>query len=96
MAGESLYLVCYDICGEGSETRLRKVYKTMRAHGEHQQYSVFLCSLTPMRLAELEGELEQVLDHHKDQVLIAPLGRRSAVYMIGRGLVEPEDVVRIV
>jgi CRISPR-associated endonuclease Cas2 len=38
------YLVCYDIC---DDKRLRKVFQTMRNYGDHLQYSVFECQLTP-------------------------------------------------
>ncbi|MEQ1508712.1 MAG: CRISPR-associated endonuclease Cas2, partial [Myxococcota bacterium] len=64
-----LYLVTYDICGEGSDKRLRRVYRTLRGYGEHLQYSVFRCVLTDRQLAELEGALDREIDHHKDQVL---------------------------
>jgi CRISPR-associated protein Cas2 len=37
------YLVCYDV-SDGK--RLRKVFKTMRAYGDHLQYSVFECQFT--------------------------------------------------
>ena len=45
-----LYLVAYDIC---DPKRLRKVFKTMRGFGEHLQFSVFQCDLTPMARVDL-------------------------------------------
>jgi len=97
----TLYLVCYDICGREADRRLRQVYKTMRAYGEHVQYSVFRCVLTELRLAELEGKLEGVIDHHKDQVMIVPLGnadhpRSWEMYTLGVPMESPERIVRIV
>jgi CRISPR-associated protein Cas2 len=41
------YLICYDI---SDEKRLRKVFKAIRSYGDHLQYSVFECRLTPMDL----------------------------------------------
>lgn len=37
------FIVCYDIC---DPKRLAKVFKTMRAWGDHLQYSVFECQLS--------------------------------------------------
>lgn len=96
-----LYLVCYDICGDGAPARWRKVYTLMRGHGDHLQYSVFRCSLTPLQLERLLGELEVVIDHDRDQVMFVPLGRSDApkswrAFSIGQALDDPERVVRIV
>lgn len=38
--------VTYDIC---QDKRLARVHKTMRGFGDHLQYSVFECQLTPAR-----------------------------------------------
>jgi CRISPR-associated protein Cas2 len=65
------YLVCYDIC---EDKRLRKVYQTMRNYGDHLQYSVFECQLTPIDLARCRAELSQIIDHREDQVLFVDLG----------------------
>jgi CRISPR-associated protein Cas2 len=65
------YLVCYDIC---DEKRLRCVFKTMRAYGDHLQYSVFECQLTPMDLARCRADLAEIIDHKEDQVLFVNLG----------------------
>jgi CRISPR-associated protein Cas2 len=67
----AVYLVTYDIC---DNRRLRDVYKTMRGAGDHIQYSVFRCELSPRELVELTGRLETLLDHREDQVLIVDLG----------------------
>lgn len=96
-----LYLVCYDVCGQESDKRLRKVYKTMRGFGEHIQYSVFRCVLTDLQLARLEGALAEVIDHRKDQVMIVPLGNADRpeaweMYTLGVPVDAPDRVVRIV
>ena len=46
------YLVSYDI---SDDKRLRQVFKIMRGYGDHLQYSVFECQLTPMDLVKLEN-----------------------------------------
>ena len=65
------YLVCYDIC---DDKRLRKVFKTMRNYGDHLQYSVFECQLTPIDLAKCQHELREIIKHDVDQVLFVDLG----------------------
>ena len=65
------YLVCYDI---SDDKRLRKVYKTMRNWGDHLQYSVFECQLTPIDIARCRHELNQIIHHDLDQVLFVDLG----------------------
>ena len=46
--------MCYDIC---DDKRLRRVFQTMRAYGDHLQYSVFECQLTPMDVVKCGAEL---------------------------------------
>ena len=92
-----VYLVCYDIC---DPKRLRRVYKTMRGYGERMQYSVFLCELPPIRLAELRAALEKVVAAMEDQVLIIPLGSPKGrptreMTTVGLPLVLPEKLARV-
>ena len=65
------YLVCYDIA---DDKRLRKVFKTMRAFGDHLQYSVFECQFTAMDLVKCRAELGEIIHHTEDQVLFVCLG----------------------
>ncbi len=65
------YLVCYDIC---DDKRLRRVFKTVRGWGDHLQYSVFECALTPADLATLRQSLKDIIHHGEDQVLFVNLG----------------------
>lgn len=65
------YLVCYDI---SDDKRLRRVFKKMRSYGDHLQYSVFECQLTPMDLTRCRNELSEIIDHDDDQVLFVNLG----------------------
>lgn len=65
------YLVCYDI---SDDKRLRKVFKIMRAYGDHLQYSVFECQLRQIDLAQLTIDLGSVIHHDQDQVLFVDLG----------------------
>lgn len=65
------FIVCYDIC---DPKRLAKVFKTMRAWGDHLQYSVFECQLSRTDLARLRAKLTEIIHHTEDQVLFVDLG----------------------
>ncbi len=65
------YLVTYDIC---HPHRLAKVLKTMRAFGDHLQYSVFECQMTEADLHRCRHRLGDIIDHREDQVLFVDLG----------------------
>lgn len=65
------YLVTYDIC---DPKRLRAVFNTCRGFGQHLQYSVFRCDLVPAMKARLIAELDDIINHREDQVLIVSLG----------------------
>ena len=67
----SSYLVCYDIA---DDKRLRRVFKTMRGFGDHLQFSVFECQLTPGDLIRCREELRRIIHHGQDQVLFVNLG----------------------
>ena len=64
-------IVSYDI---SEPKRWRKVFAIMKDHGEHVQYSVFLCQLTGKDEVALKTSLEQVIRHDEDQILFARLG----------------------
>jgi CRISPR-associated protein Cas2 len=65
------YLVCYDIA---DDKRLRRVFKTCRNFGDHLQFSVFECDLSPAEKIELETALRALIHHDEDQVLFVSLG----------------------
>ena len=65
------YLVCYDIA---NDKRLRRVFKLCKNYGDHLQYSVFECDLTPVEKTEMEGKLAQLINHEQDQVMFVSLG----------------------
>jgi CRISPR-associated protein Cas2 len=94
-------MVCYDICGDGAPARLRKVYTILRGFGDHLQYSVFRCRLSPLQLEELCDQLEDVVSPRQDQVMFVPLGRADSprswrAFTLGVPLDAADRVVRIV
>lgn len=92
------YFVCYDI---RDSKRLRRVYKTMKGYGEHWQYSVFLCVLKDIDRVRMQSEIEDVINHKQDQVMIIDLGPdeanvRNSTTVIGQSLPEQETGTIIV
>lgn len=87
-----VFLVTYDI---RNDKRLRRVYKKMRGFGQHIQYSVFRCHLTPARKVRMIAELSELLDHKQDQVLIFDLGpedglRPDMIEHLGQSTLAPD------
>jgi len=67
----NVFIVTYDITDPG---RLRRVYQCMRGWGDHLQYSVFRCVLSPVDKERLRSDLHRLLNHGTDQVLFFDLG----------------------
>jgi CRISPR-associated protein Cas2 len=67
----SSYLVCYDI---SDDKRLRAVHNKMRGYGDHLQFSIFECQLTPADLVRCRTELGAIINHKEDQVLFVNMG----------------------
>jgi CRISPR-associated protein Cas2 len=87
------YLVCYDIT---SPKRWRKIFKTMKGHGEHWQYSVFFCILKDIDRVRMQSALEEHMNLKEDQALILDLGpdekaAREAATVLGLPLDEADE-----
>jgi len=92
-----LYVVTYDI---SDPKRLQRVFKVMRAYGDHLQLSVFRCALSDREKVELMHRLSDIIKHDEDQVLFFPLGpvggfREDEVEALGRPY-EPGDYGAVV
>ena len=73
---ERMYIVTYDIA---SRRRWRKIFRTMEGYGEWLQLSVFQCRLTARRRVEMVSELDSLIHHGDDHVLIVDLGPADKV-----------------
>ncbi len=87
----AVYLVCYDIA---DPKRLRKVHVATEDRGARLQYSVYQCELSRMQLAVLIADLEDLINHDEDQVLIVHLGPREETTLdrfqaLGRPYISP-------
>lgn len=93
MTGRNSWLVAYDIV---DAKRLRRVYKTMRGHGDAIQYSVFHCELSAKEIELLQGRLEEMIDPREDRVFLIDLGPagnrlRDRARFLGKQLPPQED-----
>ena len=75
-AAERLYFVVYDI---SDPKRWRSVFKTMHGYGEWVQLSVFQCRLSRMRHAELVADLDGIIHHEQDHLIVVDLGPADQV-----------------
>ena len=85
------FLVSYDI---SDDKRRTSVFECLQANGDHAQFSVFFCQLTPAELARLQAALQPMIDASTDQVLILDLGKVEyaeplAVVTLGRAYAPP-------
>jgi len=93
-----VYVVTYDIA---DDKRLRRVFKIMKGYGDHLQFSVFRCELSDRDRFELIGDLEEVIHHNEDQVLLIPLGPAGGQYeqnieALGKPYILPERHATVV
>lgn len=65
------YIVTYDIA---DDKRLRRVFKMCKNFGNHIQFSVFECDLSPSERIRMESALKDVIHHGEDQILFIALG----------------------
>ncbi len=65
-------LVTYDIADTESTgaPRLRHIAEVCEKYGQRVQLSVFECRLSPERLARMVGEIQDVIDRHRDSVIV--------------------------
>lgn len=73
---EHLYVITYDIA---DDKRWRRVFKIMNGYGEWLQLSVFQCRLNRMRMIQLQSELNDVIHHQEDHVLLLDIGPVDSV-----------------
>lgn len=69
------FIVTYDV---RDDKRLRRIHRVCRGYGQHLQYSVFECDLTPQEKAEMESRLRDEMNLAEDQVLFIDLGPASS------------------
>jgi CRISPR-associated protein Cas2 len=84
MAGRALtnnrrvYLCSYDVA---EDKRRTKLFELLKDHGEHVQYSVFLCSLTVMEVKRLSACAMEIIHQQDDQLLVIDIGPEDVDWM---------------
>lgn len=69
------YLCTYDVASDkAGDKRRAKLFQLLMDHGEHVQFSVFLCVLTRTECVLLNTAAETILNANQDQLLIIELG----------------------
>ena len=66
-----IYLCTYDVADDKRRTKL---FELLKDHGEHVQFSVFLCSLTRSELKRLSAVAGEIVHQDQDQLLLVDLG----------------------
>lgn len=70
-----LYFCSYDVA---DDKRRNKLFELLKNHGEHVQFSVFLCELTNSEIAELVARSRRILHETQDQFLALDVGKPVA------------------
>jgi CRISPR-associated protein Cas2 len=66
-----IYLCTYDVADDKRRTKL---FELLKDHGEHVQYSVFLCSLTRSEIKRLSAIADEIIHRDQDQLLLVDIG----------------------
>ena len=83
-----MLLICFDI---RDDKCLRRVAKTLEGVGLRVQKSIFECHLEATELAELQGELAEIIDEEEDHIRYYPLCDKDLpeIKIDGSGKVTP-------
>ena len=73
-----VYLCSYDVA---EDKRRTKLFDLLKDHGEHVQYSVFLCSLTVMEVKRLSSSAMEIIHQQQDQLLVIDIGPEDVDWM---------------
>lgn len=69
------YLCTYDVASDKpGDKRRARLFDLLMDHGEHVQFSVFLCVLTKAEITRLRAAAGEILHRDLDQLLIIDLG----------------------
>jgi len=84
------FLCIYDVASDkAGDKRRSQLFELLLDHGEHVQFSVFLCVLTKAELTRLRAQAECILHRDQDQLLIIDLGPdgidwTAGLYCVGK------------
>lgn len=73
-----IYLCTYDV---SEDKRRTKLFELLKDHGEHVQFSVFLCSLTLTEVKHLSAVASEIIHRDDDQMLVIDIGPDASDWM---------------
>ena len=87
-------LVTYDIADtEGlGASRLRRIAEVCEKYGQRVQLSVFECRLSHERLARMINEMQDVIDSHRDSVIVYRFPGRLEEARLRFGRSQPHEL----
>lgn len=89
------FLITYDVSDDKRRTRL---FNLLQGEGDHAQFSVFFCDLSPAELASFRGEASAIIHHEEDQILIVDVGAAEQsldqnLEVVGRAYLPPGRIL---
>ncbi|MAX23380.1 MAG: CRISPR-associated endonuclease Cas2 [Phycisphaeraceae bacterium] len=80
------YVITYDV---SDDKRRNRIFKTLYDHGDHVQFSVFVCQLTKRERVDLMAKLTHIVNHKEDQIMLIDLGTaqtdcRTLIQTVGK------------
>lgn len=75
-----IYLCTYDV---SEDKRRSKLFDLLENHGDHVQFSVFLCSLTGVEMQQLTAAAARILHQGEDQLLVVDTGPDAGDWVEG-------------
>lgn len=75
-----VYLCAYDVV---EDKRRNRLFDLLQDHGDHVQYSVFLCALTNVERVRLVAAASSILHEVEDQLLVLDTGPEAGDWMDG-------------
>lgn len=81
--GVRFVVIAYDVV---DDRRRHRIFKALKNHGRHVQYSVFECDLDPKVIARLQKKLARLINAEEDNIRFYFLDRDaiSRIQEIGR------------
>lgn len=75
-----VYLCSYDV---SEDKRRNKLFDLLSDHGDHVQFSVFLCSLTKVEMKQLAAAAAKIIHREEDQLLVLDTGPEAGDWVDG-------------
>ena len=86
------YLIIYDLPdSKAANKRRNRLHKLLSGYGKWTQYSVFECFLSAVQFAQLQVQIERVIQPKEDAVRIYVLDAGAVKRTVTYGSAQPEQ-----